>query len=293
MTLCSRLTVTRSIVLFIFLFVNLALAGTLKERQSFQSDALDQKINYTIYLPDGYNSDERSYPVVYLLHGYGGDDADWVRYGDIGFTADRLMAKNAVPPMIIVMPDGGNSWYVNAEGEGSRYEDAVMELVEHVDKTYHTIPERASRAIGGLSMGGYGAAHLAFKHPDTFAAVTVMSGALYEGVPPESILPGLDRETLFEGTFGTPFSPQAWQANNPFTLVKQITPDEAPAVYLTVGDDDVFSFYEGTLRLYEALKQAEIPAELRITDGEHSWNVWSDAVEGALLFITGAFERYY
>ncbi len=192
---------TTLFVLIAFLLISRAAAGTVLEGQSFESNALGDTLTYSLYLPEGYDSDSRAYPVVYLLHGYGGSDTDWVRFGDVAHTAGRLIAENLIPPTIIVMPDGENSWYVPSEAFGDVKTAFTEDLIDHIDTTYRTIPERTSRAIGGLSMGGYGAAYLAFSHPDTYAAVGVMSGALFQGVPPQDNA-GLSREELLAGAFG-------------------------------------------------------------------------------------------
>ena len=283
----------RRITLFVFLLLSThALAGTILESQTFQSDALG-KLTYSIFLPDSYDSDSRAYPVIYLLHGYGGSDTDWVRFGDVAFTAEQLIPDNQIPPMIIVMPDGKDSWYVPSKVFGDVERAFTKDLVAHIDATYRTIPERTSRAIGGLSMGGYGAAYLAFNHPDLYAAVGIMSGALFQGVPPLDNA-GIARETLFAGAFGKPFNPALWKKRNPFAAIKKLAKaEESLAVYITVGDDDIFAFYKSSTSFYTALQNAKIPSQLPITDGGHTWAVWSDALPKVLVFFADSFEAYY
>ena len=258
-------------------------AGTVLERQPYRVGS--ETFYYTVYLPAGYDRDTRSYAVVYLLHGYGGADTDWVRYGDAAFVADRLMADNTVPPTILVMPDGRNSWYVDSPyGD---YETAFLGLLEHVDATYRTVPERASRAVGGLSMGGYGAARLAIKYPERFAAAAVMSGAVFPEVPDELTF-------LFAEVFGTPINPARYRRELPGTLLNRWSNDtERPAFYVTVGDDDTVTPHPFSTRLHGALREAGARTQLRVTNGPHAWPVWQSALDDALIFFTREFERYY
>ncbi len=279
-------------VLFAVFGIGLA-SGQVLEHQRFESEALGESLAYTVYLPPGYDTQARSYPVIYMLHGYGGQDTDWVRYAKIDQIADRLIADGTLPPAIIVMPDGKNSWYVASEAWGD-YETAIAhDLVAHVDATYSTIAERSSRVIGGLSMGGYGAAFLAFKHMDTFAAAGVMSGALYaETMPPWPEL------------VGEPADEERWAELDVFNLIDQVAASEERCgwpppsticmhVYVNAGDRDELGFHRDSVLFYDALVEAEIPAELRILSGHHSWGFWEATVPDVLAYFAYVFQRYY
>ncbi|MCA1665704.1 MAG: hypothetical protein LC659_15790, partial [Myxococcales bacterium] len=164
----------------------------------FHSDALGVDKHYEVYLPAGYERSTKRYPVIYLLHGLGGHETDWVRYGGLAETADAMSL-----PAIVVMPDGDDSFYANSatpaldyeqclagqRGFGSEpdmhtycvktanYEDYIVkDLIAHVDRTYRTIAQRRARAIGGLSMGGFGALSLGLRHRELFAAIVSHSG---------------------------------------------------------------------------------------------------------------------
>ena len=190
-------------------------SGQVLERQSFARAALGEGASYTIYLPAGYETDARSYPVIYMLHGYGGFDPDRVRYARMDQVADSLIADATLPPVIIVMPDGKNSWYVDSEVWGDYETVIARDLVQHVDATCRTIADRSSRLFFGLSMGGYGAAYLAFEHMHTFAAAGVMSGALYaEAMPawPELV--------------GDPADEERWAEHDVFELIQQVAATE-------------------------------------------------------------------
>jgi S-formylglutathione hydrolase FrmB len=263
--------------------------GRVLEGRTFQSPALGREWAYTVYLPPGYEGDERAYPSFYLLHGYGGEHTNWARYGDAAMTADSLIAAGAIPPVILVMPDGQNSYWVDSDagsGFGAVETALVQDLVPHVDRTYRTIPLRRARMIGGLSMGGYGAVHLALKHPELFGAAASLTGALSR-VPPE-------RTESLTPAFGDPFDAARWQAENPFALIAPLQASELRLpIYLTVGDDDGTRLLEGAVDFHAALRAAELPSELRITDGPHSWEVWDHALRETLVFFAEVFRARY
>jgi len=284
----------RSLIVSLLLSVSWAFAqGTVYESRQFTSDAFGGDINYSIYLPEGYENDTRAYPVVYMLHGYGGEDTDWVRYGDIAMTADRMIAEGTLPPVIIAMPDGGNSYYVNSEEYGA-YETALaQDFVDYIDSNYRTIAERGSRAIGGLSMGGYGAAYYALKYPDTFAIVGVMSGALFDEPP-------TNRAQLT----GEPFDEDVWAQHDIFALIDDAAASEdrcgwpPPAekclsFFINAGDDDQLGLQTDALLFYNDLIEAEFPAQLRIHDGNHAWGFWAEHVDEVLEYFAVRFARYY
>ena len=284
------------LLIFTILFsMMLALAqGSVHESRSFESEALGGTVNYSIYLPAGYDADTRAYPVVYMLHGYGGEDTDWIRYGNIAMTADRMIAEGALPSVIIAMPDAGNSYYVNSEEYGD-YETALAEeFVTYMDSNYRTIADRSSRAIGGLSMGGYGAAYYALRHPDTFAAIGVMSGALFAEEPPSN------RSQLT----GDPFDEDVWAEHNVFENIEEAAASEQRcgwpppsekclSFFINVGDDDQLGLHTDAVLFYNALVEAEFPAELRIHNGDHAWGFWAEHVDEVLAHFAATFARYY
>ena len=143
-------------------------AGSSIDSSSYSSQALHGEGSFLIYLPPGYASTAARYPVIYLLHGEDQTDGSFLQIGVQG-TLDRLIARHAIPPTIAVMIQGGpgaNNW-LNHSGTG--YEAYVLEVQQLIDRMLPTIPDRGARAIAGYSMGGYGAMHLALKHPQSFA----------------------------------------------------------------------------------------------------------------------------
>jgi enterochelin esterase-like enzyme len=155
-------------------------AGT--HYRTFQSQLAASEVSYLIYLPPDYETNpSRRYPVVYWLHGYGGNP----RAGAIFVTPlDAAIRAGKSPAMIVVLVNGLAASFYCDSPDGKKPVDSVIakELIPHVDQTYRTIARRETRAVEGFSMGGYGAAHLGFKHPDLFGMVSVRSGALTDSV---------------------------------------------------------------------------------------------------------------
>lgn len=157
--------------------------------------------NIVIYLPTGYESSDKVYPVIYLLHGFGGSERSFV--DEVGenfavFLLDNMIENNVLKEVIIVMPNAknkyGGSYYLNSELIGN-YEDYVAkEIVDYIDSNYRTIEDRDARAIAGASMGGYGGITLAMKYPETFSAVAVLSPPLGFDVMTEKIIPEILKE---------------------------------------------------------------------------------------------------
>lgn len=149
---------------------------------TFHSQLAGSDVSYLIYLPPDYESNpSRRYPVVYFLHGYGGNP----RAGTVFVTPlDAAIRAGKSPAMIVVMVNGLAASFYCDSMDGKTPVDSIIvkELIPHVDQTCRTLARRETRAVEGFSMGGYGAAHLGFKHPDLFGLVSVRSGALTDSV---------------------------------------------------------------------------------------------------------------
>ncbi|HEU5317841.1 MAG TPA: alpha/beta hydrolase-fold protein, partial [Chloroflexota bacterium] len=150
--------------------------------QSFFSPALGRETTYLAWLPPGYASSESAYPTLYLLHGVGGaagvGPEEWLGYA-LTETLERMLALRLLEPMIVVLPQGEQSYWVNHADGGPRWADFVaVDLVADVDATFRTAPTREARAVGGLSMGGHGALQLAYNFADTFSVAGAHSPSL-------------------------------------------------------------------------------------------------------------------
>ena len=271
-------------------------AGKVMESEAFNSKILGKEVKFTIYLPPGYEYSNRKYPVVYLLHGYTDSDMAWVQFGQIQAIADEGINKRAIPPMIIVTPDAGVTWYINDHEGKVKYEDMfIREFIPYIDQNYRTRAKKEFRGISGLSMGGYGAFIYAIKHPDLFAACAPLSAAFY--TEEEVVNYDQDRWARIEsvmygkGLKGKNRLTAHWKANNPFHILEKASIEDIKSVkyYFDCGDDDFL--YKGNNKMHTVLRDMKIPHEFRIRDGGHTWEYWRTGILDALAFIGQSFHR--
>lgn len=248
-----------------------ASGGYLKDG-AFYSDALGRTMPYGIYLPPTYDSDPtRHYPVAYMLHGAGGHYSEWVAYG-LPESAEDLIWNGEIQPMIIVMPQGDQSYFVNHVGtDGARWGDYIaFDLVAHIDATYRTIPQPRSRAIGGLSMGGFGALQLAFTHPEIFGVVGAHSPALHTIAQISDLIDTADGDAEFD----------------PLELAKTLDPAYAPKVWVDAGSEDEWA--ERDLLLGQILDGRNIPHQVQLSPGRHTAEYWTGRAKDYVRFYARA-----
>jgi enterochelin esterase-like enzyme len=253
-----------------------ARASTIATR-TFRSPALERDWSYDVYLPSGYRADGPRYPVLYLLHGNNGNAIDWVTQGQLQTAADTLIAQHDIPPVVIVMPQGGTDWYVDRK---EKMETAFFrDLLPDVEAHFAIENQRGGRAIGGVSMGGFGALRYAMLHPDMFCGALLLSPAIYSGDPPAS------SAARYVGVFGEHlYDPRAWRAlNYPALWDAYFAQALRVPFFIASGDDDLVIQAESS-RLYTRLRDAGNPAALRIVDGGHVWPVWRALLPAALKY---------
>ena len=246
----------------------------------FPSTSLNNEEHaFSVILPLDYDSSTARYPVLYLLHGYAFDNTAWS-------TMSNLSAYAAGREMIVVMPDGLKSWYVNsATDQKAKYEDYIAkDLVAYVDGHFRTIPLRRARAIAGQSMGGYGAALIGLNHYNEFAAIGILSGALgaaHGGESPANLGPAARRQMEErDARFGKPGSEERKQ-RDPFDLVTKIPPPMMPMLYIADGGEDP------TLKVNHEfvalLASLNIPYEYReVSPRAHTWDFWDEQIRAFL-----------
>jgi enterochelin esterase-like enzyme len=186
--------------------------------RTFHSKTIDGEVSYLIYLPPDYEQPGKRYPVLYWLHGTNGAP---VSAADIPQRMDPAIRAGRAPAMIIVLVNGllGETMYCDSrDGRWPLETVIVKDLIPHIDSTYRTVATRERRGIEGFSMGGFGAAHLGFKYPEVFGAVSIMAPALL-GPELKQSTPANAWARLFKVAMGEDLD--YWQRNNPFTLVKQ------------------------------------------------------------------------
>jgi enterochelin esterase-like enzyme len=259
-----------------------AVAGELHS-EALPSKALGHSMRFVVYLPDGYESGQKHYPVLYLLHGAGGNERSWQDFGHIKEKADRLISGGEIPPAIIVIPGCPGCWWVDGAKEAA--ETAFWsDLVPTIDMRYRTIDSRGGRLIAGLSAGGYGAVRYALRHPDRIAAVAALSPAVYtEAVPQFS---AVRAQPPFLGPDGT-FNRAAWDRQNYPSLLGQYfaQPYRVP-FYLVSGDRDRLGIAFETALLFKRLFERQPgQVEFRVVNGDHSWKLWEAMIGDAMRHI--------
>lgn len=268
----------------------------LLESLQFSSSMLNRPVKFSVYLPPDYYTSNRRYPVVYLLHGLGDNETGWVQFGEADRIADEGIQAGEIPPMIIVMPNAGTTWYVNDYQNKLRYEDMfVQELIPHIDTMFRTRNEREYRALAGLSMGGYGSLMLAMHHPELFSACAALSAAVrtdetFAAIPDERY--NAVYAPIFSGPVrGNERLTLTWKRNSPITLARSAPENDLNRVrwYIDCGDDDALTV--GNAMLHISLLERKIPHEYRARDGAHTWSYWRSGLPDALKFIGTSFHR--
>ncbi len=287
---------TTSLILALLISIGISFAqqGKVVEGRSMNSKILKENVNFSIYLPSDYETSERSYPVVYLLHGYTDDETAWVQYGEVNRILDKDIASGKIPPMIVVMPDAGVTWYINDHDGKVRYEDMfVKEFLPYIESTYRIRTEKRYRGIAGLSMGGYGAFMFALNYPDLFAASAPLSAAIY--TDEEVISYTQERWDRTEavmygkGLKGKDRLTKHWIDNNPLRMLEKLDVEKLKSVryYFDCGDDDFL--YRGNAATHVLLRNMGVPHEFRMRDGHHNWAYWRSGISDALAFIGQSF----
>lgn len=289
----------KKISFFVFLlisFVSNAQQGLIKESLKVKSAILGKDIEYNIYLPADYEKTNRSYPVLYLLHGYTDDETGWTQFGDAQRIADQAINSGTAPAMIIVMPDAGVTFYINNFDGKEKYEDFfVSELIPHIEATYRARPKKEFRAIAGLSMGGYGTMIMATKHPELFVAAAPLS-AVFWSDEEISNMPADRWNGLLAGLFGKSDPGKArltehWYKNSILKIVETTPLDKLKSVkyYIDCGDDDFL--IKGNMALHALMIDKTVPHEFRVRDGAHTWTYWRTALPDVLKFVGQSFQR--
>lgn len=253
---------------------------------------LKKEMEYSIYLPEGYDSSDRKYPVLYLLHGINNPHSCWVQQGDLGRIADASIASGKAPEMIIVVPDAQNSFYVNAADGSYNFEDYfIREFVPYIDQHYRTRTSRKFRAISGLSMGGHGALLYALKFPELFSRCYAMSPGVFTNELAMKMTAYTVKSRGFDKTFGWDTIPGGqrlnahYLANSPYNIVKNMPTNNLKKVqfYIDCGDDDYL--LEGNLALLQIMRERKMNLEYRMRDGAHVWAYWRSALPMAMEFV--------
>ena len=266
--------------------------SAVKESLSFKSDLLHRDVNYSIYLPEDYNTSNRSYPVLYLLHGWTDNETSWIQMGDMKQIADETIESGEAVNMIIVMPDAKETWYVNAYDGKDPYEDMFFqELIPFIEKTYRARTNREFRAIAGLSMGGYGSFVYCMHHPELFSACAPLSAAVYTDEQVKQFTAKGRQDSLFDKIYGKGILTDHWQKNNVLKLLEDKTAKDFWHLqfYIDCGDKD--KLLHGNYIIHEMMQAKDIKHEFRVRGGGHSWTYWRTALPTVLKVCSKQFKR--
>jgi len=285
-------------LLIVMLFPAVLMAQTSKvsDNVSMKSEHLKMERKYAIYLPPGYETSERSYPVLYLLHGGGGNQTSWVQFGEVQNITDTAISEGVAASVIIVIPDGsaGHRGFFNSMDGDWRYEDFFFqEFIPHIESTYRIRTEKRCRAIAGLSMGGGGTFIYALHHPELFSSACPLSANCGpvrlndEGTFRWSSTNanGKGKEELTKEE-----KEELFKKRSVLYLMENMSEEQKDAVnwYIDCGDDDQL-FYESNSLVHIAMRDNKIPHEYRVRDGGHNWQYWRESFPEVLWFISQSF----
>ncbi len=277
----------------------------------FDAPAVDRVMKYNIIVPEGYDESDQRYPVLYLLHGLTSNYTLWARM--------RVPEYAASYSMIVVMPDVGNSWYVNwaqsDEGQKNAWEDYMInDVIGHVDANYRTIAKREGRAINGLSMGGYGALMLGLRHPEMFCSIGSHSGAIRYAADARNRIenpeetpevrrrrPPSEKDDKNIGIEG--FSSQAdrypagkafvtvegCDQHDPFKLVLQVAKDKLPHIHIDCGTED--RLIQTAREFAQVLQDNTIPYSYAESAGRHWPTYWAREVAHSMTIQHNVIQR--
>ncbi len=277
-----KVSILSAIVLLVAFSVNAQVLPSVNSNSTAQnfklvSKSMNREMPYQVILPANYETaKDKRFAVVYLLHGLFGHFNNWSEKTNLS-----EYAKNY--EYILVMPEGNNGWYVDSVTvPNDRYETYIAdELIGEVDKKFRTIADKQHRAIGGLSMGGYGALKFGIKYPDKFILAGSFSGAVsIAGFKTKEELPALVRNSVI-ATFGDADS-ETKKSNDIFKIIAEMPKEKVaalPFLYLDCGTEDELGLLAANKQFADVLTKQKVPHEFRQLPGKHNWKFWDSQVD--------------
>lgn len=241
------------------------------------SAAMNKEIPAYVVLPDSYSSSkEARYPVIYLLHGFGGNYKTWAKH-----TKPNLQQLASIFNVIFVCPEGARSWYWDSPVDPSlKYETYIVnELIPQIDKNFRTIADRKARAITGFSMGGHGALWLAIRHQDLFGACGSLSGGV-------DIRPFPYNWDMAKSLGEKWDNPKTWDGHTVMTQLDKVRPGQIQ-IAIDCGTDDIF--HKVNEELHKQLLYRNIPHDYTVRPGGHNHQYWNNAIDYQTLFFSKFF----
>ena len=277
--------------------------GSRVEFKEFPSDALSGTSQYSIFLPAVYDQfPMRKFPVIYFLHGMFNDHGSWIqgRYGNLPLAIENLLRDKAVPPFLMVHPNGKNSFYTNSLNGSQRYEEYIFnDLIREIETHFRVRSTRSDRAIAGTSMGGYGALKIAMKHPQLYTSVAVGSPIIFLGEDPSRHITSSSSKLArfftkaLRPVFGIPFNPKHWQENS-IEVLALTNNIQHLNIYMAYGTADrylhVFPMQQGIEKIGMILNKRGISHVFHVYNGDpHGWKFIRKHIEQILEFLTQTF----
>jgi S-formylglutathione hydrolase FrmB len=275
-----------STALLLLMLPALASAAERVECGSIKSSYVPAAVGYCALLPPSYDAQPtKKFPVLYFLHGLGQNQSFLVTSGGWQLIED-LWEQKAIGEFVIITPQADRSFYINAKGGKVKYEYFfIRDFVPRMEKKFRIVGTRRGRAIGGVSMGGYGALRFAFKYPQMFVSVAVHMPALLEELPHGVGNAGF--EQIFGTAFGSPADEAFWKANTPFVFARK-NDLHGLKIYADCGDHDNFGFDVGTRQLSKLLTEKKVPHTIHIYPGQHDGQFVAQHLEQSLKFQSKA-----
>ncbi|MBB4036449.1 S-formylglutathione hydrolase FrmB [Dysgonomonas hofstadii] len=267
------------VLVFLLAFALSAVYGQTVDTIAVFSQKMNRDIKNVVVLPEGYNkSDNKKYPVLYLLHGHGGKYDGWINH------TKKTLPRDATKwQMIIVCPDGQNSWYWDSPVDPKMQFDTYVssELVDYIDKNYNTVASPKGRAVTGFSMGGHGGLWLGINHPDVFGACGSMSGGV-------DIRPFPNNWNMKDRLGSYKQNVKVWDDHTVITQLDKIEPNSL-AIVIDCGKDDFF--YKVNEELHKEMLYRNILHDYIIRPGAHNHEYWNNAIDYQMMFFSKFFNR--
>ncbi len=270
------------------------------EGLKLKSEILGQEVLYSVILPDGYESSSINYPVLYMLHGIGGDHSSWLEYSSPARLMQRMVQSGEISPFIMVIPDGYQSYYSNSFDSSFNYESMFLEeLLPTIDASYRTIDRREARAIVGFSMGGFGSLSIAIRNRDRFSAVVALSPSIrteaqYCSESPQS---GWDYQwgRIFGGVgvAGEDRLTDYYLSHSPLSLLSSLSASdlEGLEIMIDTGDQE-WGIARSSEALHTTMSERGIPHIWEVRAGGHDFSCWNSALPKAFRLFSDNFKQY-
>jgi enterochelin esterase family protein len=288
----------RNVRVFALLFIAFPAAAQSRiDCNALHSHTLREIVHYCVLLPPAYDSpaaQSARYPVLYFLHGLGENEQTLFKTGGWNLVED-LRLQHKIGDFLIVTPEAKASFYVNSANGKVLYSDFFLhEFMPYIESRFRIRSRPGSRAITGISMGGYGALRFAFAYPEIFSAVSAQSAALMTASPQEldtTMHSGAPLSRLLGSVFGDPIDVARWKANDPFVLAKKNrVAIRGLAIYFNCGRDDQFQFENGAEALHRQLEAEGIRHEYHLYPGDHSASYFLSHLGEVMQFHSREFQ---